>query len=133
MRAAIKPRPRGKTLLIYFVTLLGFGLGISEAAAHSRLVKSDPSARAVIETAPKEMKLWFNENIEPAFAKIWIVAAAGKQTPLTSRGDSSDPHLLVITLPDDLPPGPVNIGYHVLSVDGHVVDDKLTFTIRKPN
>ncbi len=79
MRAAIKPRPRGKTLLIYFVALLGFGLGISEVAAHSRLVKSEPSARAVIETAPKELKLWFNENVEPAFAKIWIVVAEGKQ------------------------------------------------------
>lgn len=133
MRPAIKPRPRGQARLIFFVALLGFGLGISEVAAHSRLIKSEPSARAVIETAPKEMKLWFNENVEPAFAKIWIVAAEGKQIPLTSRGDSSDPRLLIVTLPENLPAGPVNIGYHVLSVDGHVVDDKLTFTIRKPS
>jgi methionine-rich copper-binding protein CopC len=117
-------------LLVYLVVLLGFGLGISGAAAHSRLVKSDPPARAVLDTAPKELKLWFNEGVEPAFAKIWIVPAQGAQISLTSRGDSSDRKLLIVTLPDNLPAGPVKIGYHVLSVDGHVVEDKLTLTVK---
>jgi copper resistance protein C len=112
--------------------LFGFGLGISEVAAHSRLVKSDPSARAILDTAPKELKLWFNEAVEPAFAKVWIVAGHGPQIPLTSHGDSSDQRLLIVTLPDNLAAGPVVIGYHILSVDGHVVDSQLTFTIRKP-
>jgi copper resistance protein C len=128
MRRAIDRRERA--LLFYLVVLLGFGLGISGAAAHSRLVKSDPSARAVLDKAPKELKLWFNEGVEPAFAKIWIVPAQGAQISLTSRGDSSDRKLLIVTLPDNLPAGPVNIGYHVLSVDGHVVEDKLTFTVK---
>jgi methionine-rich copper-binding protein CopC len=128
MRRAIVRRRRA--LLVYVVVLFGFGLGISGAAAHSRLVKSDPSARAVLNAAPKELKLWFNEGVEPAFAKVWIVRAQGAQIPLTSHGDSSDPRLLVIALPDSLPAGPVNIGYHMLSVDGHTVDDKLTFTIK---
>jgi methionine-rich copper-binding protein CopC len=121
---------RRGALLVYIVVLSGFGLGISGAAAHSRLVKSDPSARAVLNAAPKELKLWFNEGVEPAFAKVWIVRAQGAQIPLTSHGDRSDPRLLVIALPDNLPAGPVNIGYHMLSVDGHTVDDKLTFTIK---
>jgi copper resistance protein C len=123
---------RTEPLLVYLVVLLGFGLGISGAAAHSRLVKSDPSARAVLATAPKELKLWFNEGVEPAFAKVWIVPAQGAQIPLTSRGDSSNPRLLIVALPDNLPAGPVNIGYHMLSVDGHTVDDKLTFTVKAP-
>ena len=130
MRRAIDRR--GHLLLVYFVVSLGFGLGISEVAAHSRLVKSDPPVRAVLDTAPKELKLWFNEGVEPAVAKVWIVPAQGPQIPLTSHGDSSDPHLLIVTLPDNLPAGPVTIGYHVLSVDNHVVDAELAFTIKKP-
>jgi copper resistance protein C len=130
MRRAIDRRK--PALLVYFVVLLGFGLGISGASAHSRLVKSDPSARAMLATAPKELKLWFNEGVEPAVAKVWIVPAHGAQIPLTSRGDSSNPRLLIVTLPDHLPAGPVNIGYHMLSVDGHVVEDKLVFTIKAP-
>jgi methionine-rich copper-binding protein CopC len=128
MRRAIDRR--GRALLVYVVVLLGFGLGISGAAAHSRLVKSDPSPRAVLDTAPKELKLWFNEGVEPAFAKVWIIPAQGAQIPLTSHGDSSNPRLLIVTLPDNLPAGPVNLGYHILSVDGHVVDDKLTFAVK---
>lgn len=120
----------GRVLLVYLVVLLGFGLVSFGAAAHSRLVKSDPSARAVLDTAPKELKLWFNEAVEPAFAKIWIIQAQGQQVSLQSRGDSSDPKLLVVTMPDNLPAGPVNIGYHVLSVDGHVIEEKLSFTVK---
>jgi hypothetical protein len=119
-------------LLVYFIVLLGFGLGLSGAAAHSRLVKSDPSARAVIVKAPKELKLWFNEAVEPAVAKVSIVPAQGARIPLTSHGDSSNPRLLIVALPDNLPAGPVNVEYHILSVDGHTVDDKLTFTIKAP-
>jgi methionine-rich copper-binding protein CopC len=133
MRRVIIQRHGGHALLVCFVVLFGFGLGISEVAAHSRLVKSDPSARAVLATAPKELKLWFNEGVEPAFAKAWIVPAQGAQILLASRGDSSDPRLLIVALPDDLAAGPVVIGYHILSVDGHVVDSQLTFTIKKPS
>ncbi len=120
----------GRAVLVYLVVMLGFGLVSFGAAAHSRLVKSDPSARAVLDTAPKELKLWFNEAVEPAFAKIWIVPAQGQQVSLASRGDSADPKLLVVTMPDNLPAGPVNIGYHVLSVDGHVIEEKLSFTVK---
>lgn len=120
----------GRVLLVYLVVLLGFGLVSFGAAAHSRLVKSDPSARAVLDTAPKELKLWFNEAVEPAFAKVWIIPAQGQQVSLKSRGDSADPKLLVVTMPDNLPAGPVNIGYHVLSVDGHVIEEKLSFTVK---
>jgi hypothetical protein len=63
---------------------------------------------------------------------VWIVPAQGAQISLTSHGDSSNPRLLIVALPDNLPAGPVNIGYHMLSVDGHVVEDKLTFTVKAP-
>ena len=120
----------GKALLVSFAVLALSGCLTFEAAAHSRLVRSDPAARAALETAPKEMKLWFNEKVEPAFAKIWIAPAQGAQIPLVSRGDSSDQKLLIVTLPNDLPAGPVNIGFHVLSVDGHTIEDKFTFTVK---
>ena len=106
MRTAISLRSGREALLVYFVILLWFSFGLSEAVAHSRL--------------------------EPAFAKFWIVPAQGDQIPLTSRGDTTDKRILIVTLPNNLPAGPVNIGYHVLSVDGHTVDDKLTFTVKAP-
>jgi len=121
-----------RTLLFSLVALLGIGIGASEVLAHSRLVKSEPAARAVLTAAPKEVRLWFNESIEIAFAKIWIVPANGPQIPLANHGDPSDSRLLIATLPDNLPNGPVVIGFRVLSVDGHVVESQLTFTINTP-
>jgi copper resistance protein C len=121
---------RGRALLVYLAVLLGFGLAAFEAAAHSRLVRSDPAPREAVDKAPKELKMWFNEKVEPAFAKVWIDPAEGEQIPLASRGDDSDQKLLVVTLPDNLPAGPVNVGYHVLSVDGHTIEDKLSFTLK---
>lgn len=130
MRRAIGRKRRA--LLFYLVMLFGFGLGIFGAAAHSRLVKSDPSARAVLEKPPAELRLWFNEGVEPAFAKVWIIQAKGAQIALTTHGDSSNPKLLIGAFPDNQPAGPVVIGYHMLSVDGHTVDGELAFTVKAP-
>jgi methionine-rich copper-binding protein CopC len=133
MNPAIRHRHPWRALPLYCLLLLGPCFGITGAAAHSRLVRSDPAARAVLDKAPKELKLWYNEAIEPAFAKVWIIPAQGPQIPLATQGDKTDQRILIVPLPDGLPVGPVNIGYHVLSVDGHTVDDKLTFTIKAPN
>lgn len=130
MRPARIARRGGQALVVFLVVLAGMGFPLPQADAHSRLVRSDPAARAVLDAAPKELKLWFNENVEPAFAKIWIVPAQGPQIPLAVRGEKSDPKLLIVALPDNLPAGPVNIGYHVLSVDGHTIEDKLAFTVK---
>jgi copper resistance protein C len=132
MKPAIRHRHFWRALPLCCILLLGVCFGMTGAAAHSRLIRSDPAARAVLDQAPKELKLWYNEAIEPAFAKVWIVPAQGPQIPLTTRGDKTDQRILIVTVPDNLPAGPVNIGYHVLSVDGHTVDDKLTFTIKAP-
>jgi hypothetical protein len=126
------PVSRRQAILTSLLALAGTAVGSRDAAAHSRLVKSDPSARAIVAMAPREVRLWFNEQVEPAFAKIWVTPAEGANIPLASRGDPSDKRLLVATLPDGLPDGPVVIGFHVLSVDGHTIEDKLTFTIKKP-
>jgi methionine-rich copper-binding protein CopC len=121
---------KGRTLFLCFVALLGLGLEITDVIAHSRLVKSDPAARAVLDAAPRELKLWFNEAVEPAFAKVWVIPAEGPQIPLTSRGDSSDRKLLIVAFPDNVPAGALVIGYHVLSVDGHTIEDKLSVTVK---
>jgi copper resistance protein C len=121
---------KGRTLLVYCVTLLGLAFTPSGAEAHSRLTKSEPAAREVVAQAPKELKLWFNEAVEPAFAKISIAPAGGPPIPLSSRGDSSDKKLLLVTMPGNVPSGRVTVNYHVLSVDGHTIDDKFSFTVK---
>lgn len=121
---------KGRTLLVSGGALLALIFAPGGVLAHSRLTKSEPAAREVVAQTPKELKLWFNEAVEPAFAKISIVPAQVPQISLASRGDSSDKKLLVVTMPDNVPAGPVLIKYHVLSVDGHTIEDKLSFTVK---
>lgn len=116
----------------WLVTLLAASavLGLhAPARAHAALVKSEPARRAVLRKAPKRVRLWFNERLEPAYATIVIQGPAGQQVATDkARLDAEDPKLLVLELPA-LEPGEYTVRYRVLSVDGHTVDYGYTFTI----
>jgi hypothetical protein len=38
--------------------------------AHARLLQTDPPKRSALSTAPKLIRPWFNEAIEPTVAKV---------------------------------------------------------------
>jgi len=102
------------------------------ARAHAALVKSEPARRAVLRKAPGQVRLWFNERLEPAYATI--VLNRGDTQPVATnkaRLDPGDPKLLVLDLPP-LEPGEYTVRYRVLSVDGHTVDYGYTFSIAPP-
>lgn len=114
--------------------LAGVGaVGLHTAAhAHAALVRSEPARRAVLRKAPKQLRLWFNERLEPAYATV--VLSRGDTQPVATdkaRVDPGDPKLLVLDLPP-LEPGEYTVRYRVLSVDGHTVDYGYTFSIAPP-
>jgi methionine-rich copper-binding protein CopC len=100
------------------------------ALAHAALVKSEPARRAELSKAPGQVRLWFNEKIEPAYATINVFRQGG--VPVvhsTARVDKDDAKLLVLDLPQ-LDAGAYTVKYRVLSVDGHTVDYGYTFTVK---
>lgn len=100
------------------------------ALAHAALVKSEPARRAELSKAPSQVRLWFNEKIEPAYATINVFRQGGVPVvhPL-ARVDKDDAKLLVLDLPR-LDAGAYIVKYRVLSVDGHTVDYGYTFTMK---
>lgn len=109
----------------------GLALAPLLASAHAALVKSEPARRATLSKAPAQIRLWFNERLEPAYASIKLYGEDGVKQIETGNAtvDAQDPKLLVLDLPP-LPPGQYTVKYRVLSVDGHTVDYGYTFTIK---
>lgn len=99
------------------------GLVTGNAHAHSALVRAEPGSRSTLTESPKVIRLWFNEPVEAAFSKVTVEKADGKALPGvgTPKIAPDDARQLVIQLPI-LAPGAYRVRYHVLSVDGHVVD-----------
>lgn len=100
------------------------------ALAHSMLVKAEPPRRAVLATAPTQVRLWFNEEIEGDYASLVVLDA--EKHPVSEVKPQlapDDPKSIVLPLPE-LTPGKYSVKFRVLSVDGHVVDSSFDFTVK---
>jgi len=105
-------------------------LAQSQAWAHAFLDQSEPKVGSSITSAPAEIKLWFTQNLEPAFSLIEVKDADGNDV------DKKDSHLgtkskslLSVSVPP-LPPGTYTVMWHVVSVDTHKTQGHFQFTIK---
>ncbi|MFZ2393971.1 copper resistance CopC family protein [Rhodoferax sp.] len=100
------------------------------ALAHAALVKSEPARRATLSKSPPQLRLWFNERLEPEYAMVSVIReGAGPVLTPKARVDKDDPKLLMLELPV-LSSGVYTVKYRVLSVDGHTVDYGFTFSVK---
>ena len=110
--------------------VLGLALLPTAALAHAVLVKSVPAQRATLTESPPRVELWFNERLEPAYSRASVTDEAGTQMDLRDVTVSrEDAKRLSLSLPP-LGPGRYTVRFRVLSVDGHVVESSLTFTVK---
>jgi len=113
-----------------WAALLGLLLLPAPALPHAVLVKSVPAQRATLAESPARVELWFNERLEPAYSRASVTDEAGAQVDLRDVAVSpADPKRLSVSLPP-LGPGRYTVRFRVLSVDGHVVESTLTFTVK---
>jgi len=112
--------------------VLGLALLPTAALAHAVLVKSIPAQRSSLTESPPRVELWFNERLEPAYSRASVTDEAGTQIDLRDALVSKeDARRLSLSLPP-LRPGRYAVKFRVLSVDGHVVESSLTFTVKSP-
>ena len=97
------------------------------AAAHAVLARSNPAGGSVMNQAPREIRLSFNEKIEARFSSVTLTRSDGKKVQ-TSRpsGDGSD---LVVSLPA-LQPGRYQVRWQATSADSHRIQGSFDFEIR---
>ncbi|NYS26196.1 copper resistance protein CopC [Rhodobacteraceae bacterium 2376] len=109
-----------RALVIFFVTLI---LPL-QALAHAQLRGADPAAGTIVDTAPAEVILTFNEPIAPLQAR-WF-GPDGAAMDVEGRAQGPD---LIITAPDGLAEGTHALSWRVVSEDGHPVGGTHVFSI----
>jgi len=102
----------------------------SPAWPHAYPAVSIPADGAVLREAPREIRIQFTEGIEFEFSRIAVKSQTGDKIGAgTLRKPAEDTLLLDLKELKPLPPGAYIIEWQVLSVDTHVTDGVLRFTI----
>ena len=102
----------------------------SSAWAHAFLDHADPKVGSTITNSPAEIKVWFTQNLEPAFSKLQVQDAAGHEVDKKDAHlDDKDKSLFKVTLPP-LPSGTYTVIWHAVSVDTHRTQGHFKFTIK---
>jgi methionine-rich copper-binding protein CopC len=116
-----------RALSVALLCGLALLLGTSPAFAHTRLESSDPADGASLDAAPTQVSLTFNESVPAEFAQITVIGPDGTSYP-TGAVVAAD-GVLTAPVAGLGPAGRYEIGYRVVSDDGHPVTGSLAFTL----
>jgi methionine-rich copper-binding protein CopC len=101
----------------------------STAFAHAHMVTSEPAANAEV-AAPAAVTIHFTEPLEPAFSKITLDDASGKDAAATaSEVDTKDAKVMRLALPQ-LTAGRYAVHWIAVATDGHRTQGDFAFNVK---
>ena len=99
------------------------------ARAHAFLDHAEPRVGSSVATAPRQLSLWFTQNLEPAYSTAEIQDSAGARVDQGKpRIAGAQMHIAV----KPLPPGAYKVHWRVLSVDTHTTEGSFSFRVGSP-
>jgi copper transport protein len=107
----------------------------SIASAHAILLRSDPVKDAQLNAAPQQVRMWFSEDLNPAFSTAAVVNAQNQQVDLKNAHVSpNDTKEMDVSLKPNLPPSVYIVVYRTDSAeDGHILRGSFIFTVKNPD
>jgi copper transport protein len=102
-------------------------LWASAASAHAAATETDPASGAILDAAPSEVVVEFNEPVTPVDAGTGVVAPDGDRAD-TDVVRSDDGTKITIEVDADQE-GTYLVGYRVVSDDGHPVSGTFTYSV----
>ncbi|MDL5157799.1 copper resistance CopC family protein [Actinomycetospora termitidis] len=120
-------RPALVAVLVGLLTLLGTG----PALAHDVLEGSDPADGAQVAAAPSRITLTFGEAPTAGTATITVVGPDGT-THYESGAPTSEGEKISVGVGPLGAAGRYEVGYRVVSSDGHPISGALSFTLTTP-
>lgn len=105
-------------------------LGAGQAFAHTRLESSDPADGTSLAAPPQRVSLTFNEPMQAGFTALTVV---GPDQAQYQAGDvTANAGTVSVGVRPLGPAGRYEIGYRVVSEDGHPVSGSVSFTLTTP-
>lgn len=101
------------------------------ALAHNSLVSATPDRNAVLREAPTEVALAFLQRLDAGSTTI-AVTDAGQQ-PVAASAPTVKAKTAKLAFDQPLGNGEYTVEFSVVSVDGHPVKGKYTFTVADPS
>jgi len=118
-------KPRSK----FLVAFAACGLFAQGASAHAFLDHASPAVGSSLPKPPAVIRIWFTQELEPAFSTIEVTDQAGKRVDADDvKVDGADRTQLYETL-KPLPPGTYKVSWRVVSVDTHATQGTFSFDI----
>ena len=119
---------RGRwTASLLCVALIAPAAGATSAAAHSVPQRFTPAIGATVQSAPGEVRILFDGDVEPAFSTIQVTDGAGRRVDRgETRVDERNRRLVRVKL-GPLEPGVYQVTWQILANDGHRGEGTYTF------
>jgi len=117
-----------KSIRSFFLTVTLLAAGASLAEAHAFLDHADPKVGSQVH-APAAVKLWFTEELEPAFTTVQVLDAAGAEIDKKdAKVDAADAKALAVSLPA-LKPGKYKVVWKAVATDTHITHGTFGFEV----
>lgn len=104
------------------------------ASAHAVLLETTPGNWQVVESAPHEISLRFNEPVDLGLAEIRVLGPHGDAvqgvSPPKHPGEQRE--VVSVAMPGTLATGTHTVTYRVVSADSHPVQGAFSFSVGQP-
>ena len=120
--------PLGKSLAL--AALVSFA-GMTQVRAHAFIDHTDPLVGGTVKQAPTAVRLWYTQALEPAFSRVQVFDAAGKEVDKKDfHLEPKNDHLLIVSLAAGLGAGTYKVVWRVVSVDTHPTEGSFKFEVQ---
>lgn len=116
---------------IPLVALLLALAAVPAAWAHAFPKTSVPHVGATVASAPSEVKIWFDGELEPVFSTLIVKNVDGKQVSTGKGQVATNNHALLETaLNQAISAGQYTVYWSVIAHDGHHTEGHYAFTVK---
>jgi hypothetical protein len=102
----------------------------SPALAALQFINATPAVGSKVGSVT-EVRLEFNESVDPRFSGLTLTAPHGVKVELGEpEVESGDPRVLVVPITNVLQPGPYTVYWRVVSFDNHSTQGEFSFAVK---